>query len=62
MNRSVSPVNAVFENLLNNIPDYKEFLTLEELDASSKALAEKYPDVVSILRWAAPRMITPCCA
>ena len=41
-------MNAVFENLLNNIPDYKEFLTLEELDASSKALAEKYPDVVSI--------------
>ena len=36
-------MNAVFENLLNNIPDYKEFLTLEELDASSKALAEKYP-------------------
>ncbi len=41
-------MNPVFTKLLENIPDYKEFLTLEELDASSRALAEKYPDVVSL--------------
>ena len=41
-------MNPIFTELLNNIPDYKTFLTLEELDASSRALAEKYPDVVSI--------------
>ncbi|WP_461811232.1 M14 family zinc carboxypeptidase [Faecalimonas sp.] len=41
-------MKQVFTDLLNNIPDYKEFLTLEELDASSKALAEKYPEVVSL--------------
>lgn len=41
-------MNPIFTELLNKIPDYKTFLTLEELDASSRALAEKYPDVVSI--------------
>ena len=41
-------MNPIFEDLLNNIPDYKTFLTVEELDASSRALAEKYPDVVSV--------------
>ncbi len=41
-------MSKVFQQLLENIPDYKEFLTVEELDASSRALAEKYPDVVSI--------------
>ena len=41
-------MNQIFKDLLSNIPDYKEFLTVDELDASSHALAEKYPDVVSI--------------
>ena len=40
--------NKLFEELLQNIPDYKEFLTVDELDASSRALAENYPDVVSL--------------
>ena len=34
--------------LLNSIPDYKDFPTLEELDESSKKLAEQYPDIASI--------------
>ena len=37
-----------FEQLLNNIPDYKEFLTLEELDESSRRLAAAYPETVSL--------------
>lgn len=41
-------MNKIFDELLQNIPDYKEFLTVDELDASSRALAEKYPDVVSL--------------
>ena len=41
-------MNPIFAELLRNIPDYKEFLTVDELDASSRALAEKYPDVVSL--------------
>ena len=40
--------NKLFEELLQNIPDYKEFLTVDELDASSRALAENYPEVVSL--------------
>lgn len=40
--------NKLFDELLQNIPDYKEFLTVDELDASSRALAERYPDTVSL--------------
>ncbi|KYG90051.1 zinc carboxypeptidase [[Bacillus] sp. KCTC 13219] len=41
-------MNKVFEEIINNIPDYKEFLTVEEMDASSFKLAEEYPEIVSI--------------
>ena len=41
-------MKPVFEQLLAGIPDYKEFLTAEELDASSFALAQQYPDLVSV--------------
>ena len=41
-------MNQVFTELLQNIPDYKAFLTVDELDASSRRLAEQYPDVVSL--------------
>ncbi len=41
-------MNKVFEKLLANIPDYKVFLTVDELNDSSKALAEQYPDLVSV--------------
>ena len=37
-----------FEDLLKNIPDYKEFLTVEEMDESSHALAREFPDLVTI--------------
>ncbi len=37
-----------FTKLIENIPDYQEFLTVDEMDESSKRLAEEYPDVVSI--------------
>ena len=40
-------MKKIFWDLLNAIPDYKEFLTLEELNASSAALAAAHPDVVS---------------
>jgi len=41
-------MKKVFENLINNIPDYKEFLTVDEMDESSRKLAEKYPDTVEL--------------
>ena len=34
--------------MLEEIPDYKEFLTVEEMDESSKKLAEQYPECVSV--------------
>jgi hypothetical protein len=41
-------MKKVFETVLQNIPDYKEFLTLNELDESSRKLVWTYPDVVSL--------------
>ena len=37
-----------FEHLLANIPDYKEFLTVDEMDESSHRLAQEFPDLVTI--------------
>ena len=34
-----------FQEILNNVPDYKEFLTVDELDESSRKLAEQYDSV-----------------
>ena len=36
------------QSILNRVPDYQAFLTVDEMDRHSFALAEKYPDVVSI--------------
>lgn len=37
------------QKLLDNIPDFKEFLTVDEMDANSKHLASKYPDKVTLI-------------
>ena len=37
-----------FDHLLENIPDYKVFLTVDEMDESSRKLAEEYPDLVEM--------------
>ena len=36
------------QEILNRVPDYQTFLTVEEMDRHSLALAEKYPEVVSV--------------
>lgn len=41
---------ADFTKLINDIPDYQEFLSVDEMDASSKKLAEEYPDKVSVFQ------------
>lgn len=41
-------MKRVFEDVINRIPDYKVFLTVDEMDANSKKLAEEYPDVVTL--------------
>ena len=42
-----------FTHLIENIPDYKVFLTVEEMDESSKKLAAEYPELVTL--WEAGR-------
>ncbi|MCE5236492.1 MAG: hypothetical protein LLF87_10640 [Eubacteriales bacterium] len=44
-------MREIYRQVLDNIPDYKEFLTLEELEASSRALAENYPETVSLFEF-----------
>lgn len=41
-------MKPIYQSLLDGIPDYKVFLTVDEMDSSSEALAQQYPDVVSI--------------
>ena len=36
------------QKLIDNIPDYQQFLTVDEMDASSRKLAEEYPDLVTM--------------
>lgn len=41
-------MRPLFKNVLDKIPDYQCFLTPAELDASSRALAEEYPEQVEV--------------
>ena len=41
-------MDPIYEKLLADVPAYEAFLSAAELDASSRALAEKYPDVVKV--------------
>jgi len=36
-------------DIINDVPDYQEFLTVDELKASSQSLAKRYPDIVETL-------------
>lgn len=38
-----------FSEILAGIPDYKEYMSVDELNASSEVLAKEYPDTVKIL-------------
>ena len=38
----------IYDRILKEIPDYKTFFTMDEMNESSKALAEEYPDIVSV--------------
>lgn len=38
-----------FKEILSKIPDYKYFLTVDEMDESSKLLAKQYPDKVELI-------------
>jgi len=38
----------MFENIVEEVPEYKKFLTVDELNASSEQLAQKYPSRVEM--------------
>lgn len=40
--------NSVSEGLLESVPDYREFYTVDELNSSSEELALRHPDKVSL--------------
>lgn len=52
-------MNQIYQNLLDQIPDYKEFLTLEEMDESSQRLAKEHPECVSIFEMGKTRENRP---
>ncbi len=37
-----------FQSIVDQVPDYKNFLAVEELDGSSRKLAEEFPGVVTL--------------
>ena len=41
---------TMFEDVLAEVPDYKTFCTVDDLDASSEELARKYPQKVKLFR------------
>ena len=41
-------MDKIFQALLEGIPEYKEFLTVQELDESSRALAREHPESTSL--------------
>ncbi|RNB81283.1 peptidase [Brevibacillus fluminis] len=41
-------MNKHIQRLLDEIPNFSRFLTLDELDASTQALAAEYPDIVTL--------------
>jgi hypothetical protein len=46
--RGPADKGAFFQNIVSGMPDYREFLTVDELHASLRGLKERYPDVVSL--------------
>lgn len=39
-----------FKKLIDEIPAYDHFLTVDEMDASTLKLAEEYPDLVTVTK------------
>ena len=37
-----------FQSVIDLVPDYKVFLTVDEMDKSSRKLAEEFPAIVTV--------------
>ncbi len=48
-------MKEIYSKLIAGIPEYKEFLTVDEMDASSRALARQYPDRVELFEFGKTR-------
>lgn len=48
-------MKQVYEELLQRVPDYKEFLTFEEMEANSRALAERFPETTEFFSFGRTR-------
>ncbi|MCL2497934.1 MAG: hypothetical protein FWF06_04890 [Symbiobacteriaceae bacterium] len=42
-------MKEIFTRLLDGVPDYKEFMTVREMDESSRKLAQQYPETVELM-------------
>lgn len=41
-------MQEIFQSLIDSVPDYKAFMTVDEMDQSSKKLAEVHPECVTL--------------
>lgn len=41
-------IEEIFQSLVDGIPDYQEFMTLQEMDENSRELARKHPESTSL--------------
>lgn len=48
-------MNINIKDILSQVPNFETFFTMEEMDKSTLALAEKYPDVISVKNLGASR-------
>lgn len=54
--------NALFEKVISETPDYKVFMTVDEMNESSRRLAEAYPGLVTLRQVGASRQGDPILA
>ncbi len=52
-------MKSIYQKLLSGIPDYKEFLTVDEMDESSRRLAAEHPDCVELFEMGKTRQGHP---
>lgn len=52
-------MKSIYQKLLSGIPDYKEFLTVNEMDESSRRLAAEHPDCVELFEMGKTRQGHP---
>lgn len=52
-------MQEIFRKLIDSVPDYKGFLTVDEMDESSKRLAQAHPECVTLMEMGRSRAGSP---